>query len=195
MIDKRRMRVNKFYWLPTFGRLVLFVALALSQLLECCQSCKVCFKYDNGIKLTTLSSSLEVSTPVLWRFTEAPKFSPIPLVSTSLDASNSDKLKLAMKASIIWYKDNLSPILPPRCRFLPTCSSYGLEAIETYGPWKGGILTAWRIFRCNPFGGSGYDPPVWPPPNYFAGSSTGKFFWLQTWQIQLIEFNIFDQGD
>eukprot|EP01036_Dinobryon_divergens_P023700 gene23700-32079_t len=62
--------------------------------------------------------------------------------------------------------------MPPNCRFLPTCSSYGLEAIETYGPWKGGLLTAWRILRCNPLGGRGYDPPKWPPPNFFAGSTS-----------------------
>lgn len=74
-----------------------------------------------------------------------------------------------MKSSIWWYKNNLSPILPSTCRFLPSCSSYGLEAIEKFGPWKGGILTAWRILRCNPTGGKGYDPPKWPPTNYFTG--------------------------
>ncbi|KAJ1398279.1 putative membrane protein insertion efficiency factor, partial [Ochromonadaceae sp. CCMP2298] len=79
-------------------------------------------------------------------------------------------VKKAMLSSIKWYKSSLSPMLPKACRFLPTCSSYGLEAIETFGPWRGGLLTVWRIFRCNPFGGSGYDPPVWPPPGYFAGS-------------------------
>eukprot|EP00981_Chlorochromonas_danica_P006726 scaffold1463_cov189-Ochromonas_danica.AAC.21 len=80
-----------------------------------------------------------------------------------------------MKRSIMWYKDTLSPIMPPNCRFLPSCSSYALQAIDTFGPWKGGILTAWRLIRCNPTGGSGYDPPVWPPPGYRAGS-TSKFF-------------------
>jgi hypothetical protein len=77
-----------------------------------------------------------------------------------------------MLNSILWYKSTLSPILPPRCRFLPTCSSYGIESIEKYGPLKGGILTIWRIFRCNPLGGSGYDPPQWPPPDYFAGTTS-----------------------
>eukprot|EP01035_Chromulina_nebulosa_P016971 gene16971-22467_t len=66
--------------------------------------------------------------------------------------------------------------MPPNCRFLPTCSSYGIEAIDKFGPLKGFILTAWRILRCNPTGGSGYDPPVWPPPNYFAGSNTRNPF-------------------
>lgn len=94
----------------------------------------------------------------------------------SLEESNDpqDGLKDFMLDSIKWYKKSLSPIMPPNCRFLPTCSSYGLKAIETYGPWKGGLLTAWRIVRCNPFGGSGYDPPIWPPPSYFAGSTTRR---------------------
>lgn len=45
------------------------------------------------------------------------------------------------------------------CRFLPTCSQYGVQAIEEFGPQKGVILTAWRILRCSPLGGKGYDPP------------------------------------
>ena len=80
------------------------------------------------------------------------------------------KLENLMIDSIKWYKKSLSPIMPPNCRFLPTCSSYGIQAIEEFGPWKGGILIAWRILRCNPFGGAGYDPPRWPPPGYFAGT-------------------------
>jgi len=64
------------------------------------------------------------------------------------------------------YKAYISPILPPACRFLPTCSEYGIEAIQTYGIYKGCILTCWRILRCNPFGGSGYDPVQWPPPKF-----------------------------
>mmetsp|Transcript_5517 Transcript_5517/g.9037 ORF Transcript_5517/g.9037 Transcript_5517/m.9037 type:complete len:217 (+) Transcript_5517:11-661(+) len=91
------------------------------------------------------------------------------------DEELSDKVQKLMLSSIQWYKDTLSPLLPRRCRFLPTCSSYGFESIEKFGPWKGGLLTAWRILRCNPLGGSGYDPPQWPPPGYFAGSRT-KFF-------------------
>lgn len=98
---------------------------------------------------------------------------PVPLGSTTSQI-DKDIIKKAMKSSIMWYKDYLSPVLPPRCRFLPSCSTYGIEAIDKFGPWKGGILTAWRILRCNPFGGSGYDPPVWPPPNYYAGSTTKK---------------------
>ena len=46
----------------------------------------------------------------------------------------------------------------PTCKFIPTCSEYGIEAIEKYGALKGGFLTIWRILRCNPFSKGGYDP-------------------------------------
>lgn len=85
-----------------------------------------------------------------------------------------DNIKDLMLSSIKWYKSALSPLMPPNCRFLPTCSSYAMEAIESFGSFKGLILIAWRIFRCNPTGGSGYDPPVWPPPHYLTGSTTKK---------------------
>lgn len=56
------------------------------------------------------------------------------------------------------YQLMLSPILPSACRYTPTCSQYGLEAIKKYGPFKGGYLTVRRILRCNPWGGHGHDP-------------------------------------
>ena len=56
------------------------------------------------------------------------------------------------------YRVTLSPLIGRQCRYLPTCSQYGLEAITKYGPWKGGWLTLKRILSCNPWGGSGYDP-------------------------------------
>ena len=52
----------------------------------------------------------------------------------------------------------LSPLKPPMCRFTPTCSQYAIEAIRKHGPFKGLALAIWRILRCNPWGGSGYDP-------------------------------------
>ncbi len=45
-----------------------------------------------------------------------------------------------------------------KCPYCPTCSTYGLEAVEKYGALKGGALTTWRILRCNPFSKGGYDP-------------------------------------
>jgi len=56
------------------------------------------------------------------------------------------------------YQWVISPWLGPKCRFTPTCSHYSLEAFKKYGPIKGLWLTARRISRCHPWGGSGYDP-------------------------------------
>ena len=83
------------------------------------------------------------------------------------DESIENKVKNFMLSWIRWYRETLSPIMPPNCRFFPSCSKYAIQAIEEFGPIKGGILTAWRLTRCNPLGGSGFDPPEWPPPNYF----------------------------
>lgn len=56
------------------------------------------------------------------------------------------------------YQITLSPWLGGACRYTPTCSNYGLEALEKYGVFKGGWLTIKRVLSCNPWGGSGYDP-------------------------------------
>lgn len=76
----------------------------------------------------------------------------------------------AVVSAIGFYKKFISPLLPPACRFLPTCSQYGVQAFEQFGLQKGAILTAWRLLRCSPFGGRGYDPPKWPPVAYNYGS-------------------------
>ncbi|MBQ0016286.1 MAG: membrane protein insertion efficiency factor YidD [Bacteroidales bacterium] len=67
-------------------------------------------------------------------------------------------LAAIMLAFIAFYRTCISPLTPPACRFTPTCSQYGQEAIRKYGPFKGGWLTIKRILRCHPWGGSGYDP-------------------------------------
>ncbi len=59
---------------------------------------------------------------------------------------------------IRFYQKFISPLKPPTCRFTPTCSQYAIEAIRKHGPFKGLALAVWRILRCNPWGGSGYDP-------------------------------------
>jgi putative membrane protein insertion efficiency factor len=61
-------------------------------------------------------------------------------------------------ALIRFYQIAISPIFPPSCRFQPTCSQYGYEAISRYGIIKGGWMTVWRIARCHPFSRGGYDP-------------------------------------
>ncbi|MBR1634663.1 MAG: membrane protein insertion efficiency factor YidD [Lachnospiraceae bacterium] len=56
------------------------------------------------------------------------------------------------------YQKYLSPMKTTRCPYCPTCSAYGLQAIEKYGAVKGSALAGWRILRCNPFSKGGYDP-------------------------------------
>lgn len=67
---------------------------------------------------------------------------------------------------LIWpitaYRRWVSPALPDRCRFYPSCSAYALEAIRTHGALRGLRLAAWRLLRCQPFNPGGYDPV--PPP-------------------------------
>ena len=90
--------------------------------------------------------------------------------TASLDAvEGDDGLSGAMIAAIRGYKQYISPLMPPACRFYPTCSMYAVAAIREFGPARGGVLTAWRIARCSPIGGKGYDPPQWPPPGFLAG--------------------------
>ncbi|RYY09690.1 MAG: membrane protein insertion efficiency factor YidD [Cytophagaceae bacterium] len=59
---------------------------------------------------------------------------------------------------IRFYQVVLSPLTPPSCRYVPTCSAYAAEAVARYGPWRGGWLALRRIGRCHPWGGSGPDP-------------------------------------
>lgn len=56
------------------------------------------------------------------------------------------------------YQNTISRVLPPSCRFTPSCSVYGYQAIEKYGVFKGGWMAIKRIGRCNPFNPGGYDP-------------------------------------
>lgn len=56
------------------------------------------------------------------------------------------------------YRRCLSPLLPPLCRYEPSCSAYAREALLTHGALKGALLAAWRVLRCNPLGRGGADP-------------------------------------
>ena len=67
-------------------------------------------------------------------------------------------IKKLMIKMIRFYQKYLSPLKSTRCPYYPTCSNYGLEAVEKYGAVKGGLLALWRILRCNPFSKGGYDP-------------------------------------
>jgi hypothetical protein len=63
---------------------------------------------------------------------------------------------------IRFYQKFIGPLLGNHCRFAPSCSQYAAEALRVHGVFRGSVLAAWRILRCNPLGRSGYDPV--PPP-------------------------------
>lgn len=71
-------------------------------------------------------------------------------------------LTMALQSIMIFfirfYQTIISPLTPASCRYTPTCSQYAFEAVKKYGPLKGFWLALKRILRCNPWGGSGYDP-------------------------------------
>ena len=67
-------------------------------------------------------------------------------------------MKRLLIAMVKFYRKNISPLRPPCCRYIPTCSQYALEALEKYGAMKGSWLALRRILRCHPFHKGGYDP-------------------------------------
>ncbi|WP_285768987.1 membrane protein insertion efficiency factor YidD [Peribacillus sp. SI8-4] len=67
-------------------------------------------------------------------------------------------LKKILMGVIRFYQLAISPLKPPTCRFYPTCSHYGLEAINRFGPIKGSWLALVRILKCHPFHPGGFDP-------------------------------------
>jgi len=80
--------------------------------------------------------------------------SPFGSVLAAINAA----LAWLMLAGIGFYRRFISPLIGPRCRFTPTCSAYGLEAIQRHSPWRGGWLTVKRLLRCHPFTPCGCDP-------------------------------------
>ncbi|WP_031434383.1 membrane protein insertion efficiency factor YidD [Methylomarinum vadi] len=69
------------------------------------------------------------------------------------------------------YQLLISPLLPPACRYHPTCSHYAIEALQVHGPVYGAWLTLKRLLRCQPWGGHGYDPV---PPKKMAGKTRDR---------------------
>ncbi|MBK5111481.1 MAG: membrane protein insertion efficiency factor YidD [Thermoleophilia bacterium] len=67
-------------------------------------------------------------------------------------------MKRIALAPIHAYRRWVSPLLPRRCKYEPTCSVYAIEAIERFGPLRGTVLACWRFLRCNPFSHGGFDP-------------------------------------
>ena len=68
-------------------------------------------------------------------------------------------MRAVVLAPIRFYSRFISPALPPRCRYYPSCSAYAAQSIERYGILRGLVLAGWRVLRCNPWSHGGYDPP------------------------------------
>jgi putative membrane protein insertion efficiency factor len=67
-------------------------------------------------------------------------------------------LALVLRGLIRAYQLLIAPVLPPSCRYYPSCSHYAAEAVALHGPWHGSRLALHRLLRCHPWGGGGYDP-------------------------------------
>jgi len=67
-------------------------------------------------------------------------------------------VKGVLLGALRFYKAQISPALPPACRYTPTCSEYAIEAVERHGPWRGSAMAVRRVLSCNPFSRGGYDP-------------------------------------
>ena len=67
-------------------------------------------------------------------------------------------MKTAVLSALRFYKTRVSPLLPPACRYTPTCSEYAMEAVEKHGVLRGGWLATRRVFSCHPFSPGGSDP-------------------------------------
>jgi hypothetical protein len=82
-------------------------------------------------------------------------------------AADDPSLDVGARAALAFlrfYREGLSPLLQPACRYQPTCSRYAIASYRAYGGWRGSVLITWRLMRCAPWGRGGFDPPRWPPP-------------------------------
>ncbi len=83
-------------------------------------------------------------------------------------------LAIALRVLVRAYQYGVSPILPPSCRYEPSCSNYAFEALGAHGPIRGSWLAVWRVLRCHPWGGQGYDPvPAAPERAHRPGCDVG----------------------
>ncbi|MGA8867626.1 MAG: membrane protein insertion efficiency factor YidD [Candidatus Sulfotelmatobacter sp.] len=85
--------------------------------------------------------------------------------------------KLVVLQLLRGYKWAISPLFPPACRYVPTCSAYAAEAVERYGALRGSLMAVARLLRCHPFARGGYDPvqktaaPAWQDDSLPASKS------------------------
>lgn len=100
------------------------------------------------------------------------------MIRTIWSATFGRALTVILVGIIRGYQIVLSPLLGARCRYYPSCSSYGLTAITQHGPIKGTLLTLWRILRCNPWSNGGLDPvpakKTWTNKNVIEFSTNTK---------------------
>ncbi|GAP20042.1 membrane protein insertion efficiency factor YidD [Leptolinea tardivitalis] len=95
---------------------------------------------------------MDEESEVLERYHDEPRVRDIPLTIQNVP-------RLILCGLIRGYQAIISPAMPPdTCRFYPSCSHYGYQAIYKYGAFKGTGMAIWRILRCNPFNPGGYDP-------------------------------------
>jgi uncharacterized protein len=81
----------------------------------------------------------------------------------------TNPITLLLRGAIHVYRLCLAPLIPGQCRYLPSCSHYGLEAMQLHGPIHGSWLTLRRLLRCHPWGGHGHDPVPRTYPSHPAG--------------------------
>lgn len=76
----------------------------------------------------------------------------------SIQSAFARSVRAVVVAPIVVYQKAISPALPRRCKYEPTCSRYAVDAIRDYGILRGVVLATWRVLRCNPWSDGGYDP-------------------------------------
>ena len=81
-------------------------------------------------------------------------------------------MKTLLRFLLRGYQRWISPVLPPACRYVPSCSHYALEAVELHGALRGSLLAAWRVLRCHPLVRGGYDPVPRPKASPLGSRDT-----------------------
>lgn len=82
---------------------------------------------------------------------------PQPTNSSASGSRLRELASLPLLVPVFLYRKLVSPFIAPRCRYYPSCSTYAVDALRTYGPVKGAILAGWRLVRCNPLSDGGFD--------------------------------------
>ena len=117
-----------------------------------CKSSRPLWRFYAGRISGKKFMTTETSNPEQEYDVEEPRLRDLPRTIWNIP-------RMLLLALIRLYQATFSRTLPPdTCRFYPTCSHYGYQAIYKYGVFKGGLMAAWRVLRCNPFNPGGFDP-------------------------------------